>query len=105
MCVVSNPCVSTQINFGLNSYVGQTAMEVHRKPFCRLVCYCVGVNYHEGAEFVRSSLARDQDVVVDFTALQQVLVHGPANPSSLNQGLSQDLLRICAMCLEMHAVC
>ncbi len=33
-----------------------------------------GVNYHEGAEFVRASLARDQDVVVDFKALQQVLI-------------------------------
>ena len=35
---------------------------------------CAGVNYHEGAEFVRASLARDQDVVVDIKALQQVLV-------------------------------
>jgi len=33
---------------------------------------CAGVNYYEGAEFVRSSLARDQDVIIDFTALQQV---------------------------------
>lgn len=33
---------------------------------------CAGVNSYEGAEFVRSSLARDQDVIIDFTALQQV---------------------------------
>ncbi|CAK0784591.1 hypothetical protein CVIRNUC_007795 [Coccomyxa viridis] len=32
-----------------------------------------GVNYHEGAEFVRASLARDQDVLIDFRALQQVI--------------------------------
>ena len=33
------------------------------------------MNYHEGAEFVRASLARDQDVVIDFKALQQVCMH------------------------------
>lgn len=37
----------------------------------RLAVVSAGVNYHEGAEFVRASLARDQDVVIDLNALQQ----------------------------------
>ena len=43
------------------------------------------MNYHEGAEFVRSSLARDQDVLIEFTALQQVLSYSPANSPSHNE--------------------
>ena len=43
-----------------------------------------GVNYHEGAEFVRASLARDQDVIIDFRALQQACPWGLLLISSLS---------------------
>lgn len=47
-----------------------------------LIGCCAGVNYYEGAEFVRSSLARDQDIVIDFAALQQVLAFSHTKPST-----------------------
>lgn len=63
------------------------------KPCEQISELVAGVNYKEGAWFVQTTLARDQDITLDFAALEDVLNRiarlrrGPAADGSGSGGI------------------